>query len=170
MVVRVPDEALLLALLNSTPVIDGRPEDRLGDPASTSSYFRAVGVDVDDHEHDDLVRARDLLQSVVRAERDPAALAPLLAGVRRSPHMIGGEIVWSLETPDGARTAVRAVVAHDELNRDQPGRLRPCANSECRLFFVDRSRPGTGRWCSMAVCGNRLKARRHQARTNGRTG
>ncbi|WP_425503278.1 CGNR zinc finger domain-containing protein [Psychromicrobium silvestre] len=45
-----------------------------------------------------------------------------------------------------------------------PGRLRPCANLECNKFLIDHSRPNTARWCSMADCGNRLKARRHQAR------
>jgi predicted RNA-binding Zn ribbon-like protein len=48
-----------------------------------------------------------------------------------------------------------------------PGRLRPCANPECRLFLLDESRSGTARWCSMATCGNRLKARRHHARGKG---
>ncbi|MEV6129094.1 CGNR zinc finger domain-containing protein [Streptomyces violaceusniger] len=45
-----------------------------------------------------------------------------------------------------------------------PGRLRPCENPACRLFLLDRSRANTARWCSMKTCGNRLKARRHQAR------
>ncbi|MEU1163642.1 CGNR zinc finger domain-containing protein [Streptomyces sp. NPDC005921] len=46
-----------------------------------------------------------------------------------------------------------------------PGRLRPCANPECRLFLLDRSKGNSARWCSMAVCGNRMKARRHYRRT-----
>jgi predicted RNA-binding Zn ribbon-like protein len=47
------------------------------------------------------------------------------------------------------------------------GRLRPCANDECRLFLIDRSKANAVRWCSMALCGNRMKARRHYQR--GRT-
>ncbi len=169
MVVRIPDEELLLALLNSTPVVDGRPEDRLTGPLGAASYFQETGEDVDD-EHASLVRARDLLQSVVRGERDPAVLAPLLTGVSRTPHLTGEGVEWILNTPDGVRTAARAVLAWDRLNQDLPGRLRPCANVDCRLFFIDRSRPGTGRWCSMAVCGNRMKARRHHTRTTGPRG
>jgi len=42
--------------------------------------------------------------------------------------------------------------------------LRPCANDECRLFLIDHSKANAARWCSMAVCGNRLKARRHYQR------
>ena len=65
--------------------------------------------------------------------------------------------------------AVRAVLAWDALRVSSPGRLRPCANTECRLFLIDRSKPNTARWCSMAICGNRMKARRHyrRARTSG---
>ena len=34
-------------------------------------------------------------------------------------------------------------------------RVRTCAG--CTLLFIDRSRPGTRRWCSMERCGNRNK-------------
>jgi predicted RNA-binding Zn ribbon-like protein len=61
--------------------------------------------------------------------------------------------------------AVRAVLAWDELRRTSPGRLRPCENTECALFLIDHSRPNRARWCSMATCGNRMKARRHYERT-----
>jgi predicted RNA-binding Zn ribbon-like protein len=62
--------------------------------------------------------------------------------------------------------AVRAVTAWGALQEARPGRLRPCANDECRLFLLDRSRANRARWCSMAVCGNREKARRHYGRTH----
>ncbi|WP_406088147.1 CGNR zinc finger domain-containing protein [Streptomyces virginiae] len=45
-----------------------------------------------------------------------------------------------------------------------PGRIRKCANPPCPLHFLDTSRKGQRRWCSMAVCGNRAKARRHRTR------
>jgi predicted RNA-binding Zn ribbon-like protein len=44
------------------------------------------------------------------------------------------------------------------------GRLKLCANSECEWAFFDRSRNRQGAWCTMAVCGNRLKNRRFRAR------
>ncbi|WP_304454378.1 CGNR zinc finger domain-containing protein [Nocardiopsis sp. YSL2] len=49
-----------------------------------------------------------------------------------------------------------------------PDRIRGCANPACILVFFDTSKNGTRRWCSMAGCGNRAKAARHQAR--GRAG
>ena len=43
------------------------------------------------------------------------------------------------------------------------GRVRICGAETCSDRFYDRS-PAAGRvWCSMAVCGNRAKARRHRA-------
>jgi predicted RNA-binding Zn ribbon-like protein len=48
-----------------------------------------------------------------------------------------------------------------------PGRLRACANPDCRRFLIDRSNANKARWCSMAVCGNRMKARLHYQRVRG---
>jgi hypothetical protein len=46
----------------------------------------------------------------------------------------------------------------------QLSRLKACANPQCRWLFWDASRPGTGRWCSMQVCGGQHKARSYRAR------
>ena len=43
-------------------------------------------------------------------------------------------------------------------------RLRLCAAPDCRWAFVDTSRGGNGRWCSMEVCGNRQKTRTYRTR------
>jgi len=45
--------------------------------------------------------------------------------------------------------------------------VRRCANPACVLYFRDRSRARRRRWCSMAVCGNRMKVAAH-ARRHGR--
>jgi predicted RNA-binding Zn ribbon-like protein len=42
-------------------------------------------------------------------------------------------------------------------------RIRECANPRCILFFVDRSRPGRRRWCSMRRCGNLAKTRHYRS-------
>lgn len=66
--------------------------------------------------------------------------------------------------PRDDRLPVDAVLAWSTVSARLPGRLRPCANAECELFLVDHSRPGTAKWCSMATCGNRMKARAHAQR------
>jgi len=47
-------------------------------------------------------------------------------------------------------------------------RLRDCSNDKCLWLFLDDSKNGSRRWCSMQSCGNRAKAHRHYLRT--RTG
>jgi predicted RNA-binding Zn ribbon-like protein len=44
------------------------------------------------------------------------------------------------------------------------GRIRACGVDTCRWLFLDTSKNHTRRWCNMRVCGNRMKARRFQAR------
>ena len=46
-------------------------------------------------------------------------------------------------------------------------RVRECDNDPCGWLFVDSSRNRSRRWCDMRDCGNRVKARRHYARTRG---
>src|SRR6185437_6680981 len=68
--------------------------------------------------------------------------------------------------PRPARLAdlVRSRVAADAraLLLD-PSALRACADPECGWLFLDRSQARRRRWCSMAECGNRAKARRFRA-------
>jgi len=69
----------------------------------------------------------------------------------------------SWETPDQllvppAEAAARLLATGDrEL-------VRPCQGAACTLWFYDRTRSHRRRWCSMATCGNRAKARNHRQR------
>jgi predicted RNA-binding Zn ribbon-like protein len=42
--------------------------------------------------------------------------------------------------------------------------IKDCGDPTCRWLFLDTSKNHTRRWCDMKTCGNRMKARRHQAR------
>ncbi|WP_030338790.1 CGNR zinc finger domain-containing protein [Streptomyces californicus] len=156
---------ILLDLLNSRPLIEGAEADALGDRDAGARWGRVHGGDGSLAELELLRSARDALDDVVRGKRTPEALKPLLDGVRRNPEITPDGLEWTVETPPHARLAVEAVLAWADVEKRLPGRLRPCANSACRLFLLDRSRANRARWCSMAVCGNREKARRHYERT-----
>lgn len=157
------DEALLLDLLNTTPVIDGTPTDALPDPTTATPWMTAHDIPTTDAEWAALTAVRPSLQAVVRGDGTPAILQPHLDTARLVPTAGDAGISWRLDGE--CLGAVRAVIAWDGLRIRNPGRLRPCANAECRLFLIDRSKPNTARWCSMAICGNRMKARRHYQRT-----
>jgi predicted RNA-binding Zn ribbon-like protein len=74
------------------------------------------------------------------------------------------ELVWRQgSVVDGllggiARSAVDLLTSH-ELEC-----VRECAGDGCGWLFLDTSKAHRRRWCSMAVCGNRAKARRHRDR------
>ncbi|AUS77215.1 hypothetical protein C1701_01245 [Actinoalloteichus sp. AHMU CJ021] len=155
----------LLDLLNSRPLVNGEEQDALGDPTRGARWARDHGGDGSPAELALLRAARDALRDVVTGASSPATLAPLLEGVRQIPEATPDGLRWTLETPPHARLAVEIVLAWAATEEHQPGRLRPCANDGCQLFLFDRSRANRARWCSMAVCGNREKARRHYART-----
>ena len=69
-----------------------------------------------------------------------------------------------------APTAATATAALSAIARDAIDlfagplghRIRVCAADGCSLLFVDASRPGTRRWCSMERCGNLAKIRTHR--------
>ncbi|WP_368425552.1 CGNR zinc finger domain-containing protein [Tistlia sp.] len=46
----------------------------------------------------------------------------------------------------------------------EAGRIKACPGERCGWIFLDESPNNRRRWCSMATCGNRDKARRHYAR------
>ena len=80
---------------------------------------------------------------------------------------------------DGQRTWVTPItgtqllstVARDAIELftgPNAARIRQCAGPMCSLVFVDTSRPGRRRWCSMERCGNIDKQRAMRARRRPR--
>ncbi|MGW5740606.1 CGNR zinc finger domain-containing protein [Amycolatopsis sp. NPDC003861] len=164
------DETLLLDLLNTTPVRDGRAEDDLADPQAGRAWLAGHGQPATDDELRALLEVRPALQAVVRGAASPAVAARFVDGANYRAAFGDDGVEWVLDVPAGRSAAARAVLAWDALAKSSPGRLRPCANPECRLFLIDHSKPNSARWCSMAVCGNRMKARRHYQRTRTSAG
>ncbi|MEV6114522.1 ABATE domain-containing protein [Streptomyces sp. NPDC052109] len=78
-----------------------------------------------------------------------------------------GHLSWHAEDPVRATLALVARDALDLVTGPDLGRVRDCAGTGCGALFLDTSRPGTRRWCSMDTCGNRAKkeALRRRART-----
>ena len=78
------------------------------------------------------------------------------------------QIKWISNTPIEAvlstiaRDAI-ALVASEDLDR-----VRECASQSCSVLFLDASRPGKRRWCSMNRCGNRTKKSNYRRRLRTR--
>lgn len=156
--------ATLLALLNTTPVVKGTSTDELGDPEAATRWLRARRLPADAGDCKVLRDGRDLLQDVVRGRKPASTLARLLNDVVSRPSIGDDGLSWTIDAGATPAVIVEAIIGWDELLRSKPGRLRPCANDECSLFLIDRSKSNNARWCSMSTCGNRLKARRHYER------
>jgi predicted RNA-binding Zn ribbon-like protein len=94
--------------------------------------------------------------STINAAAAHPALVPSLGADAR--------LRWA-GTPTG--TQLLSTVARDAINLltgPLSHRVRTCAADNCSLVYVDTSRPGSRRWCSMDRCGNRHKVRTLRAR------
>jgi len=49
-------------------------------------------------------------------------------------------------------------------------RVRVCSGDGCGWLFLDSSRTHRRRWCNMAICGNRAKAKRNRVRSRAGPG
>jgi predicted RNA-binding Zn ribbon-like protein len=97
---------------------------------------------------------RDELRLVAQGEQAGVQEFPLTLTLRDGqPRLGGGD---ALEEVLGA--VARLAVLGDLV------RVKICPADDCAWAFYDTSRNGSRQWCSMAVCGNRAKARTHRAR------
>jgi predicted RNA-binding Zn ribbon-like protein len=106
---------------------------------------------------------------------EPADLAVLngalaTAPPRRELRPSGGTFGWALAAEAPAVPLLLAPVvwsAGDLLVSGRRARVRRCGNERCLWLFLDDSKSGNRRWCSMRSCGNRAKAHRHYLRQRG---
>jgi predicted RNA-binding Zn ribbon-like protein len=65
----------------------------------------------------------------------------------------------------GAVGAMGRIVAtlYSAMQDENWTRLKLCSSPSCRWAYYDRSRNHSSRWCNMASCGNREKARRFRS-------
>lgn len=107
--------------------------------------------------------------ALARSAPDAADLAFVNSEARKPAFVpqltaIGEPHGWTSEHP---YEAVLATVAHDAIDLlSTPGleRVRKCADTQCSILFVDTSRPGKRRWCSMNGCGNKVKKAAYRKR------
>jgi predicted RNA-binding Zn ribbon-like protein len=66
-----------------------------------------------------------------------------------------------------ALLAPPAQAAADLFAHGDRSLVRNCEGPACTLWFYDRTKAHQRRWCSMAICGNRAKARAHRRRLTG---
>jgi predicted RNA-binding Zn ribbon-like protein len=164
---------LVQAFVNTWEADAGR--DLLSDPETAGAWLGQAGLWEGETppRWDDLRFARQVRESIrallVHNGGGPSAatssLRPLelLAGSGRARIDIGadGEIGLAADAAAGGRAALLhllLVIRDAQIDGTWP-RLKVCHNEACRWAFYDRSHTRQGRWCDMAVCGNRIKNR-----------
>ena len=75
----------------------------------------------------------------------------------------GSSLSPEREGVDGALASLLAIVFSSMVEGTWP-RLKACRADTCQWAFYDKSKNRSAHWCSMAVCGNRAKARVYRRR------
>jgi predicted RNA-binding Zn ribbon-like protein len=152
----------------------------LATPAALADWFEENGFELGDPVTDaDLRRAielREALRALLRANNGRALPEGAVAGVNHAAHAAGlaaeldgrGNVVLeqSASGVDGALGRILAI-AFASLLDGSWSRLKACRN--CGWIFHDYSRNRSAGWCSMAICGNRLKTKAYRKRKSGRS-
>lgn len=102
------------------------------------------------------------IDAVERLDRI-AARVPLHVQLAGSPRL-------EPEGTEGVDAAIGRLlgIIYESVAQGSWSRLKVCRNDICRWAFYDSSRNHSGTWCTMAICGNRVKGqafrRRHPRR------
>jgi predicted RNA-binding Zn ribbon-like protein len=174
------DLGLIQAFVNTVDLQDG-PEE-LTDPNTLKTWLVAKGlmessqaVEAADLKH--AIALREAIRGVIGANSgahvypvDVATLngAAAASGLRMR---FGADSKPRLEPGvSGVVGAMGRIVAtlYSAMEGESWTRLKLCGSSTCRWAFYDRSKNHSSRWCKMASCGNREKARRFRAHSAAR--
>jgi predicted RNA-binding Zn ribbon-like protein len=146
------------------------PRDLLAAPADLDRWLTAAGLAENSPgaTEGNLIQARSLREALyrlalARAEgRDlPDADRDLINGfaaLPAAPSWLGEDGRARLQGDVRGLLAVLAREGVELLGGELSDRIRQCEGPPCAVLFVDTSRKGDRRWCSMSACGNKAKA------------
>lgn len=152
-------------------------EDELTTPGAATSWLHERGLLQADERVDDdglraLVEVREALRDLASVNGGAPLPASTLATLQRHSQASPVRIRIDGDSSDlvPAATGVQGAIArllglvHDAQHDGSWSRLKVCRDDSCRWAFYDSSRNRSSTWCSMAVCGNRAKARAFRRR------
>lgn len=133
------------------PVLGARLSDSdLETALATREALRALalansGLPLDARHLETLERVAEAARLTIRFEGAQARLVPRAQGLEG----VLGQIV---------------AVVHEAITDGTWWRLKGCPRDVCHWVFYDRSRNGSGKWCAMSVCGNRVNTTSYRRR------
>ena|SRR5450755_82925 len=165
------------AFVNTIDVEQGH--DQLASPVALAAWLQSSGLMARaatatsaDLAH--AVALRESLRAILLAHSGdspvPGAAAQELdhacarARVRLHFDELGAAVlVPEADGVDGGLGRLLAIV-HQAIAQETWTRLKACRDHTCEWAFYDHTKNRSGTWCSMAVCGNRAKARAYRKR------
>jgi len=126
---------------------------------------------------DTLERARELREAINHLTRcrvdghrpDPALIEVINRAARFGPPhpTLSTDGTTAIPSPAVPAENILAIIARDTIDLfsgEYRDRVRRCLGHDCSLYFVDRSRRGIRRWCSMAACGEKASSAAYRRR------
>lgn len=163
-----------------------RDQDEVGSPELLSAWLEERGLvppdePVDGDAHARAIAVRDGIRALalsnnegptdevaVEAMNRAAASVPLGIRVQAAAFDGAWQLVPAATGVDGFTGRMLAALAA-AMAEGSWSRVKSCRNEDCRWVFHDHSRNRSGTWCTMAVCGSRMKARAYRARRRDST-
>jgi predicted RNA-binding Zn ribbon-like protein len=146
-----------------------QPKELLGQPGDLARWLIAAGLTATRLKVTaaELQQARDLREALYRLalsrvqgtafpEPDRALLNRAAAGSTPAPRLERNGVSWEQANVQALLSAI-ARAAIELFGGPLGDRIRQCAGEHCAILFVDTSRSGHRKWCSMAGCGNKAK-------------
>ena len=183
---------LALDLVNTRPRSGGRQVDHLTGAEAVDAWLAAAGLTgpgavlalasrLRERVLVDARALRSAVEAVAEALRDGTAVregaVEVVNGMLATcawTHRVEGTTKGfrrsDVPTPTDASALLAPVAeaAAELLLTVDPNRVRQCDDPDCVLWFVDTTRNGRRRWCSMERCGNRAKSAAHYRRRRKR--
>ncbi len=175
--------ARIRAFVNTREIDGAAVVEGFATPADLGAWLLAQGLlpqgaRMDAGDLDEAIRLREALRELLLGNAghraDPAAVEHLRSAGRHAPVAVTFDEDGSAMLAPAASGAAAAFgrlladVAIAVADGSWP-RLKACRNDECRWAYYDASRNRSGRWCSMAGCGNRMKGRAYRDRSRSAT-
>jgi predicted RNA-binding Zn ribbon-like protein len=169
---------LVQAFANSFWDLDRRGADAWGDAAAYARWLAERGFGgaraVSEADRERAIELREALRRIALGHHDgvapqPSDMVVLNTAAGRAPLHVrfaddGAAVhVPAGDGPDAALALVLGVVAEARAD-GRWSRVKACPGPHCGWLFYDASRNRSRQWCSMEICGNRVKGREFRAR------
>ena len=165
---------LVRQFLNTIDIEDGVEE--IGTPDTLAAWLASHGLGNGYEPEDGEVRRAIAMRESLRAfalanngEPLPEGAVPTLNSIAGQAQLLvrfdehGAALEPAGQGTEAALGELLAIVFRSMADGTW-SRLKACRADTCQWAFYDRSKNRSGTWCSMAVCGNRAKARSYRER------